>query len=230
MQSTWCRCITAAKERHACHLLTFLRYAQCGGLCFGKVRVMTAATYSTRIMTGGRIAKVESWLRENAKSDWKFKLEDVSDDMSRKTYVLFFNDKMDYDLFRLRFPPVRAVNRNKAPDKETSANTDAAAPSAPAVVQPAPDPGPPAVKPDLGAYLKDTANSFVSSMAQAFASKPAPNEGADKDESSLPASFRSGGAKSTSSSTVSRPKPEAPKPSTPAATSQSDGPTNIVID
>ena len=167
--------------------------------------MVAANTYNTRITTGGRLATVESWLRKNAKSGWKFKLKDISDDMSKKTYDIMFNDKADYDLFRNRFPPTGAANQNPepAPKRETAAVTAAPAP-APAPT-PEPEAEPPAIKPDLGAYLKDSASNFVSALAKVFASKPVQATKDDQQDSALPPSFRSSSA--TSSSPASLPAP-----------------------
>ena len=109
--------------------------------------------------------------------------------MSKKTYVIMFNDKADYDLFRHRFPPSGAANRNPeprtaTPDTEEPTKADASAtPEAEAEAKP------PAVKPELGTYLKYTAGNFVSALAKAFAGKPARIEKEEQQDSSLPASL-----------------------------------------
>ncbi len=162
---------------------------------------MATATYNTRFTTGGRLATVELWLRKNAKSKWKFKLEDVSDDMSKKTYVVMFNDKSDYDLFRHRFPPTKVANRNPEPGTETPETEESQ--NANTSTPPEPESDPPAVKPELGTYLKYTAGNFVSALAKAFVSKPTEQE--EQQASTLPPSFRSNSAKSSSPSTLPPP-------------------------
>ena len=164
---------------------------------------MATTTYSTRFTTGGRLATVESWLRQNTRSEWTFKLEDVSDDMSKKTYVIMFNDKADYDLFRFRFPPSKVANPD--PEAKTATSDSKESPNADTSVTPDPEEKPPAVKQDLGTYLKYTAGNFVSALAKAFASNTVEIEKEEDPASALPPSFRSSSAKSSSPATLPQP-------------------------
>lgn len=88
---------------------------------------MTTGKFTARFTTGGRLTNVEDWLAQNAKGSWSFKLEDVSEDMSKKNYVVLFNDREDRDLFRHRFglkKPVQAVPIVKTPSKAATVAAD----------------------------------------------------------------------------------------------------------
>ena len=64
---------------------------------------MTKDKFTARFTTGGRLTSLEEWLTQNAKGTWSFKLEDVSEDMSKKNYLVVFSKQEDRDLFRQRF-------------------------------------------------------------------------------------------------------------------------------
>lgn len=88
---------------------------------------MTTGKFTARFTTGGRLTSLETWLAQNAKSSWSFKLEDVSEDMSKKNYVVLFNDKEDRDLFRHRFglkKPVQVEPIVKTPSKAATVAAD----------------------------------------------------------------------------------------------------------
>lgn len=88
---------------------------------------MINGKFTARFTTGGRLTSLENWLAQNAKSSWSFKLEDVSEDMSKKNYVVLFNDKDDRDLFRHRFAlkkPVQAEPVVKTPSKAATVAAD----------------------------------------------------------------------------------------------------------
>ena len=64
---------------------------------------MTATKFTARFTTAGRLDNIESWLKQHVKGKWSFKLDSVSDDMSKKNYVLIFDDAVDSDSFKTRF-------------------------------------------------------------------------------------------------------------------------------
>jgi hypothetical protein len=72
---------------------------------------MTTAKYTARFTTAGRITAIESWLDQNIKGKWSFKLENVSEDMSKKDYVLMFDDEVDRNAFRTRFTPAKRTGK-----------------------------------------------------------------------------------------------------------------------
>lgn len=87
----------------------------------------TSGKFTARFTTGGRLTSLEDWLAQHAKGKWSFKLEDVSEDMSKKNYVVLFNDKEDRDLFRQRFSirkPVKTEPQVKTPSKVATVTAD----------------------------------------------------------------------------------------------------------
>lgn len=101
---------------------------------------MSMGKYTARFTTAGRLTKLENWLSQNAKGAWSFKLEDVSEDMAKKNYVVIFNDKADRDLFRQRFSLKKTAEHETQPAPHTEeqsadkASAQAEAPSRVAVV------------------------------------------------------------------------------------------------
>lgn len=74
----------------------------------------TIAKYTARFTTAGRLTSIENWLKENMQGNWSFKLESVSDDMSKKSYVLVFDDAVDCNAFKMRFTPAKPVEPTKS--------------------------------------------------------------------------------------------------------------------
>ncbi|NKB45969.1 MAG: hypothetical protein GKS03_17025 [Alphaproteobacteria bacterium] len=70
----------------------------------------TTAKYTARFTTAGRLTSIEKWLKQNMKGNWSFKLESVSDDMSKKSYALMFDDAIDCNAFKMRFTPAKPVD------------------------------------------------------------------------------------------------------------------------
>jgi len=64
---------------------------------------MTAAKFRAKFATAGRLAPIENWLKLNIEGEWAIKMDSVSDDMSKKNYLLLFDDESDRDSFTLRF-------------------------------------------------------------------------------------------------------------------------------
>lgn len=88
---------------------------------------MTTGKFTARFTTGGRLTSLEDWLAQNAKGKWSFKLEDVSEDMSKKNYLVVFNSKEDRDLFRQRFSikkPIQPEAQIKKPSKAAAVAAD----------------------------------------------------------------------------------------------------------
>lgn len=73
----------------------------------------TAAKYTARFITAGRITSIENWLKQKIKGNWSFKLESISEDMSKKSYVLMFDDAVDCNAFKIRFTPAKPVEQSK---------------------------------------------------------------------------------------------------------------------
>jgi len=69
---------------------------------------MAQKTFKARFATGGRIAFVENWLKQHIRGKWSLKLEGVSDDMQRKSYILIFESETDRDLFKRSFTVPKA--------------------------------------------------------------------------------------------------------------------------
>ncbi len=76
---------------------------------------MPGLQYTTRISTVRRITIIEDWLDQNIRGAWDVKLEDVSEDMEKKTYILMFENEADRAFFRMRFKPAKpaAVRRTE---------------------------------------------------------------------------------------------------------------------
>lgn len=64
---------------------------------------MTGVKYRSKFATAGRLAPIENWLKLNIEGQWSIKLDDVSDDMSKKNYLLLFDDEDDRNSFARRF-------------------------------------------------------------------------------------------------------------------------------
>ena len=64
---------------------------------------MTATKFIARFTTAGKLTAVENWLQEHITGHWSFKLEGVSDDMSRKDYLLIFDHEVDRESFLQTF-------------------------------------------------------------------------------------------------------------------------------
>lgn len=86
--------------------------------------------YTTRISTVRRITVIEKWLDQNMHGTWSVSLEDVSEDMEKKTYVLAFETEADRAFFKMRFKPAKPVAarrseelRNHVSDKTKSVVT-----------------------------------------------------------------------------------------------------------
>jgi hypothetical protein len=77
---------------------------------------MTAAKFRAKFSTAGRIAPVEEWLKLNIKGRWSIQMDSVSDDMSKKNYLILFDNEADRDSFKLRF-----IYGQAAFDKKTTA-------------------------------------------------------------------------------------------------------------
>ena len=77
---------------------------------------MTAAKFRARFSTAGRLAPIENWLKLNIEGQWSIKMDSVSDDMSKKNYLLLFDDERDRDSFTLRFTHGKAAYE-KEPEK-----------------------------------------------------------------------------------------------------------------
>jgi len=77
---------------------------------------MTAAKFRAKFSTAGRIAPVENWLKLNIKGPWSIQMDSVSDDMSKKNYLILFDDEADRDSFKLRF-----IHGQEAFDKKMTA-------------------------------------------------------------------------------------------------------------
>ncbi|MEQ8510048.1 MAG: hypothetical protein RIF37_04355 [Rhodospirillaceae bacterium] len=70
---------------------------------------MPSLQYTTRISTVRRITVIENWLDQNISGAWSVSLEDVSEDMEKKTYILSFENEADRAFFRMRFKPAKPV-------------------------------------------------------------------------------------------------------------------------
>lgn len=75
---------------------------------------MTAGKHTARFTTAGRLTPIETWLKLNIEGQWTIKLESISDDMSKKSYALTFEDEGDCNAFKIRFTPAKAA---KASDR-----------------------------------------------------------------------------------------------------------------
>lgn len=73
----------------------------------------TTAKYTARFTTAGRLTSIETWLKQNMKGNWSFKLDSVSEDMSKKSYVLMFDDAIDCNAFKMRFTPAKPADPSK---------------------------------------------------------------------------------------------------------------------
>lgn len=70
---------------------------------------MPGLQYTTRISTVRRITIIEDWLDQNMHGAWSVSLEDVSEDMERKTFILAFENESDRAFFKMRFKPAKPV-------------------------------------------------------------------------------------------------------------------------
>ena len=75
---------------------------------------MTAVKFRAKFSTAGRIAPVENWLKLNIKGPWSIQMDSVSDDMSKKNYLIVFDNEADRDSFMLRFIYGQAAFDKKA--------------------------------------------------------------------------------------------------------------------
>ena len=73
----------------------------------------TVAKYTAQFTTAGRLTSIENWLKQNMKGQWSFKLESVSDDMSKKSYMLMFDDAIDCNAFKMRLTPAKPADPTK---------------------------------------------------------------------------------------------------------------------
>lgn len=64
---------------------------------------MTAAKFRAKFSTAGRVAPIENWLKLNVTGEWSIKMDSISDDMSKKNYLILFEDENDRDSFTRRF-------------------------------------------------------------------------------------------------------------------------------
>ena len=63
---------------------------------------MTAKKFRAKFATAGRLAPIENWLKLNIEGQWSIKMDSVSEDMSKKNYLLQFDDEKDRDSFTRR--------------------------------------------------------------------------------------------------------------------------------
>lgn len=68
-----------------------------------KAAAKAAGPFKARFATGGRLAPVEEWLKQNIEGDWKIQMDSVSDDMSKKNYSVIFAVEADRDSFKSRY-------------------------------------------------------------------------------------------------------------------------------
>lgn len=71
---------------------------------------MAETKFRARFSTAGRLAPIENWLKLNIEGGWAIKMDSVSDDMSKKRYLLLFDDESDRNLFARRFTQRKAEN------------------------------------------------------------------------------------------------------------------------
>lgn len=81
---------------------------------------MTVTKYTARFTTAGRLTPIETWLKQNIKGKWSFKLESIADDMVKKTYILKFVEEADLNSFKMRFTPAKSV----APRRRVTLSAD----------------------------------------------------------------------------------------------------------
>lgn len=76
----------------------------------------TSSKFTVRFTTGGRIQPIEDWLRKHVRGKWTIKVDGAAEDLSKKNYVLIFEQEADRDSFRsyYRIPKPR-VRRPKEP-------------------------------------------------------------------------------------------------------------------
>lgn len=84
----------------------------------------TSPDFTVRFTTSGRIQPIENWLRQNVRGKWTIKVDGAAEDLSKKNYVIIFEQEADRNAFRsyYRIPKLR-TRRVQEPLRQRLTNT-----------------------------------------------------------------------------------------------------------